>query len=193
MDASSSGATRSASFTSNRNYVAFAKTGTIYVGKLDAGLYERRCSSLRPHLFGLHPILALSPLRTNLLAISIGSRTSIWDVKNDLLIYTIYASERSVTSTAWSHHNIDILALGHIDGHISVWDLGHLTKPRHVWSAGSAQCHYLAWSLAAPSTLAACCGQTISIWNHDNPCDNAARRRDLQYQADRNCGARWYL
>jgi hypothetical protein len=184
MDASSSSGTRSASFTSNRDYVAFAKFGIIYVGKLDAGNYEKRCGSLRPHSFGLPPILALSPLRTNLLAISIGSRTSIWDVGNDILRYTVHASERSVTSSAWSNHDTNLLALGHIDGHINVWDISHLNQPKHVWSAGSAQCHYLSWSLAAPSTLAACCGQRLSIWNHDNPCDNAARRRDLEYHAD---------
>jgi hypothetical protein len=183
MDASSF--TGSASFTSNRDYVAFAKSGVIYVGKLDAGNYERRCGSLRQHSFGLHPILALSPLRTNLLAISIGSRTCIWDVRHDELKYTIHASERSVTSLAWSNHDADLLALGHIDGHISVWDLSHLTKPKHVWSAGTAQCHFLAWSLADSSRLAACCGLTMSIWNNDNPCDQSTRRCDLEHQADR--------
>ena len=185
MDASSTGATRSASFTSNRKYVAYARSGVIYVGKLDGGNYEKRCGSLRPHSFGLPPLLALSPLRTNLLAISIGSRTSIWDVKDDTLKYTVHASERSVTSLAWSNQDADLLALGHIDGHISVWDIGHLTKPRHVWSAGAAQCHFLAWSLVGPSKLAACCGQTMSIWNNETPCDGSARRCDLQYQADR--------
>ena len=183
MDASSS--TGSASFTSNRDYVAFAKSGVICVGKLDAGSYEKRCGALRPHPFGLPPILALSPLRTNLLAISIGGRTSIWDVKDDILRYTIHASERSVTSLAWSNHDTNLLALGHIDGHISVWDLAHLTKPKHVWSAGTAQCHFLAWSLADQSRLAAFCGQTMSIWNNENPCDNSIRRCDLEHQADR--------
>lgn len=183
MDASSS--TGGASFTSNRDYVAFAKSGVIYVAKLDDGNYEKRCGALRPHPFGLPPILALSPLRTNLLAISIGSRTCIWDVTDDELKYTVHASERSATSLAWSNRDIDLLALGHIDGHISVWDLGHLTKPKHVWAAGTAQCHSLAWSLANPSRLAACCGQTMSIWNNENPCDNSTRRCDLEHQADR--------
>jgi len=182
VDASSS---TGASFTSNRDYVAFAKSGVIYVGKLDAGNYEKRCGTLRPHPFGLPPILALSPLRTNLLAISNGGRTSIWDVKDDTLRYTVHASERSVTSLAWSNHETNLLALGHIDGHISVWDLGHLTKPKHVWSAGTAQCHFLAWSLEDQSRLAACCGQTMSIWNNENPCDNSTRRCDLEHQADR--------
>ncbi|KAM0700325.1 hypothetical protein Q7P35_012046 [Cladosporium inversicolor] len=185
MDASLSGATGGASFTSNRDHVAFAKSGTIYVGKLDAGNYEKRCGSSRPHPFGLPPILALSPLRTHLLAISVGSRTSIWDVRDEELKYTVHASERSVTSLAWSNHDADILALGHIDGHISVWDLAHLTKPKHVWLAGNAQCHFLAWSLAEPSRLAACCGQTMSIWNDENPCDQSTRRCDLEHQADR--------
>lgn len=183
MDASSS--TGSASFTSNRDYVAFAKSDVIYVGKLDAGNYEKRCGSLRRHPFGIPPILVLSPLRTNLLAISIGSRTSIWDIRDDELKHTVHASERSVTSLAWSNYDADLLALGHIDGHISVWDLAHLTKPKHVWAAGNAQCHFLAWSLADSSRLAACCGQTMSIWNNENRCDASTRRCDLEYPADR--------
>lgn len=186
MDASSISATRSASFTSNRNYVAFARSTVIYVGKLDtSGTYEKRCISLQPHPFGLPPTLALSPLRTDLLAVSIGSRTSIWDIKHDTLKCTIHASERSVTSSAWSNHDPDLLALGHIDGHISLWHLGHLTKPRALWSAGATQCHFLAWSLADPSNLAACCGHKVSIWDSNNQCQDHARHCDLQYQADR--------
>jgi hypothetical protein len=186
MEASSISASRSASFTSNQNYVAFTKSGSIYVSRLDsAGDYEKRCGSLRPHSFELSPILALALLRTNLLAVSIGSRTSIWDVKADTLVHTIHASERSVTSLAWSNHDPDLLALGHIDGHISVWNLGHLIKPRNVWSAGAAQCHLLSWSLTGPSMLAACCGHTITIWNSDGFDENLTGRCDLDYQANR--------
>lgn len=164
MDASSSGATSSASFTSNRTYVALVRSGSIYIGRLDStGNFEKRCSALRPHAFGLNPILALSPLQTNLLAISTGSRTSIWDIKTDILKHTIHASERSVTSAAWSNHDPELIALGHIDGYVSLWNLGQLTRPKDVWSAGVAQCHYLSWSNATPSMLAACCGQRVSI------------------------------
>jgi hypothetical protein len=186
MDASSTSAARRASFTSNRNHIAFARSGSIYVGKLDSvGNYERRCAALRPHPFGLSPILALSPLRTHLLAISTGSRTSIWDVKDDNLKYTIYANERSVTSLAWSNHDPDVLALGHIDGQVSVWNLGHLIRPKHVWLGGAAQCHLLSWSLAAPPTLVVCSGQMIATWNNNDSNESLAKRYDLGYQADR--------
>jgi hypothetical protein len=186
MEASSISTTRSASFTSNRSYVAFTKSGSIYVAKLDpTGHYEKLCGSLRPHSFGLSPILALAPLRTNLLAISIGSGTSIWDVKADTLVNAIHASERSVTSLAWSNNDPNLLALGHIDGQISVWNLDHLTKPRNVWSAGATQCHLLSWSLTVPSMLAACCGHTITIWNNNGSDENLTGRCDLDYQPDR--------
>lgn len=185
MDASSSGATSSASFTSNGTYVAFVESGSITIGHLDStGDFEKRCSALRPHAFGLNPILALSPLQTNLLAISTGSRTSIWDIKTDTLKHTIHASERSVTSAAWSNHDPDLIALGHIDGYVSLWNLGQFTRPRDVWSAGVAQCHFLSWSRASPSILAACCGQRVSIWNNSGSHESLTRSYDLDYRAD---------
>ena len=184
-NASPSGATSIASFTSNRAYVAFVDSGSICVGRLDSpGTFEERCSALPPHAFGLAPILALSPLRTGLLAISAGSRTSIWDIVSDTLKYVIHASERSVTSSAWSHHDPDLIALGHIDGHVSLWNLDQLTRPKHVWSVGVSQCHLLSWSTAAPSKLAACCGQTISICDSDYSRESHIRCYDLDYRPE---------
>jgi WD40 repeat protein len=123
MDASTQSATKSASFTSNLTYVAFTQSGFIYVGKLESpGVFEIHCHSLPPHPFGLRPILALSPLRPNLLSISTGSRTSIWNIEDDSPKCTIHDSERSVTSSAWSTHDGELLALGSFD-HISLYNV----------------------------------------------------------------------
>lgn len=182
MDASSAGAIESARFTSNGVYAAFARSGSIYVGKLQScDGFARRCASLRPHVFGAQPILTFCPLSPNLLAISTGSRTSIWDVEEDVLKYTLHDSERSVTSSAWSSHDPSLLALGHVDGHISVWDLQHHVRPLYILSAGTAQCRTISWSKVTPSTLSACCGRTLNIYDLNTQGQPTARRCILDY------------
>jgi hypothetical protein len=177
MDASSPSATESTSFASNQTYVAFAQSNSIYIGKLDSpGVFETRCRSLRPHPFGLRPILALSPLRPSLLSISTGSRTSIWDIEDDSSKCTIHDSERSVTSCAWSNHDAELLALGSFD-HVSIYNVDKPDKPQKVFSVGAGRCHSLSWSL--DGLLAACCGHSLLIWDVTKSHESLTRSFEL--------------
>jgi hypothetical protein len=176
-DASTKIAAKSTSFTSNHTYVAFAQPNSIYVGKLESpGVFEIRCRSLRPHPFGLRPILALSPLRPNLLSISTGSRTSIWSIEHDSSKCTIHDSERSVTSSAWSTHDAELLALGSFD-HVSLYNVDKPDKPQKVFSVGAGRCHYLSWS--SDGLLAACCGHSLLIWDVTKSPEPLIRTLDL--------------
>lgn len=177
MDASTPGATKIASFTSNHTYVAFTQSSSIYIGRLEPlGVFEIRCRSLRPHPFGLPPILALSPLRPNLLSISTGSRTSIWNIEDDSSKCTMHDSERSVTSSAWSAHDAELLALGSFD-HISIYNVDKPDKPQKVFSVGAGRCHSLSWS--SHGLLAACCGYSIFIWDVTKSYESLKRSFDL--------------
>jgi hypothetical protein len=185
MDASTQSATKSTSFTSNQTHVAFAQPNSIYVGKLDSpGIFEIRCRSLRPHPFGLRPILALSPLRPNLLSISSGSRTSIWNIEEDSSKCTIHDSERSVTSSAWSVHDAELLALGSFD-HVSLYNVDKPDKPQKVFSVGAGRCHSLAWSLEG--LLAACCGHSLLLWDVTKSHGSPKRSFDLGHPVSKIC------
>ena len=177
VDASTPSATNSASFASNQKYVVFAQSSSIYVGKLESpGIFDIRCRSLRPHPFGLRPLLALSPLRPNLLAISTGSTTSVWNIEDDLPKCTIYDSERSVTSSAWSAHDAELLALGSFD-HVSLYNVDKPDKPQKVFSVGAGRCHSLSWGLRG--LLAACCGHSLLIWDVTKSHESLHRSFDL--------------
>jgi WD40 repeat protein len=183
MDASTPSATKSASFTSNLQYVAFTQSGSIYVGKLESpGVFEIHCRSLPPHPFGLRPILALSPLRPNLLSISTGSRTSIWNIEDDSPKCTIHDSERSVTSSAWSTHDGELLALGSFD-HISLYNVDKPYKPQKVFLVGTGRCHSLSWSL--DGLLAACCGHSLLFWDVTKSRESLDRSFDLGHSVSK--------
>lgn len=185
MDAST-GATTSASLTSNQTYAAYTRGSSVYVASLDCFNEFGECNAvLLPYTFGSRPILALSPLRNNLLSVSTGSTTVIWDIETNAPYLKFQDSERSVTSSAWSNHDTDVLALGHIDGRISIWDLHSIARPRTVLFTGSTTCNALSWSKASPPILAACSGRILHIWNTDTPFDNAGRRHELDSTAHR--------
>ena len=177
VDASTPSATKNASFTSNETYVAFAQSSSIYVGKLESpGIFDIRCRSLRPHPFGLQPLLALSPLRPNLLAISTGSRTSIWNIEEDSPKCTIHDSERSVTSAAWSPHDAELLALGSFD-HVSIYNVDEPDRPHKVFSVETGRCHSLSWN--SNGLLAACCGHSLLLWEVTKSHESLNRSLDL--------------
>lgn len=165
LDASN-GATKTARLASNQSYAAYAQGHSILVARLDSDCtFEKRCASLRPDVFGKGPVLAFSPIRANLLSISGGSRTTIWDISADSQICTIHGSGRSITASAWASHDPDILALGHVDGHISIWHLRHLSQPQCLLFTDTPHCYVLSWCSTNPPMLAACNGQSISVWD----------------------------
>ncbi|KAM0698399.1 hypothetical protein Q7P36_001866 [Cladosporium allicinum] len=183
VDASTLSATKGASFASNQTHIAFAQSGSIYVGKLESpGVFEIRCRSLPPHPFALRPILALSPLRPNLLSISTGSRTTIWNIENDSPECTIHDSERSVASSAWSTHDAELLALGSFD-HISLYNVDKPYKPQKVFLIGAGRCHSLSWSL--DGLLAACCGHSLLLWDVTKSHESLKRSFDLGHSVSK--------
>ncbi|KAM0722280.1 hypothetical protein Q7P37_001721 [Cladosporium fusiforme] len=183
MDASTS-ATGSASYASNEKYAAYVRQDSIRVARLDgSGTFEKHHASLRVHANRSRPILAFSPLRTSLVSVSTGARTIIWDIDEDAPFLSLYGSERSVTAAAWSHHDPNVVAFGHIDGRVSVWDLQHPTRPERIFYTGHAQCYSLSWSTSGPPMLAACSGQVLHVWEDCLSADIVSRRQTLDYPA----------
>lgn len=181
MDASLA-VTSSASFASNQQYAAYVRQDSIRITSLESSdTFEKRHASFVAQSNKSRPILAFSSLRTNVFSVSTGPRTTVWDVNEDAPFLTLHDSERAVTSSAWSNHNLDILALGHIDGQISIWNLKHPARPEKILYTGNSQCHLLSWSTSDNPVLAACSGQVLHLWEDCLSVEPVCHRQSLDY------------
>ena len=81
-----------------------------------------------------------------------------------------------MTSSAWSAHDAELLALGSFD-HVSLYNVDKPDKPQKVFSVGSGRCHSLSWSLNG--LLAACCGYSLLLWDITKPHESLKRKFDI--------------
>ena len=149
----------------NTEYAAFVSDGDIWFHKLTSLNEEPRhlVSCKTSTLSG--PVLALSPIQSNLLAISDGHQILIHDLGTLSLKSTIPGIGRRVTAVSWSYHNATVLAAGFVDGTICVWDLGVPNRPRSRLAGGRKACHVLEFNARDENLLASINGGTISVWN----------------------------
>ena len=97
-------------------------------------------------------VLALSTLQPQLLAVSSGSGIQVYDIANGSIRHTLSGTGRIVTALSWSGTNSDLLAVGTIDGSISLYGLQSSNASISSWPAGRV-CKDIAFRSTEPDVF----------------------------------------
>nr|POE59065.1 maintenance of telomere capping protein 5 [Quercus suber] len=149
----------------NTNYVSFA---------IDNGVLIRHLDNLeQPVWRGNESIVErsskcvsqLSSIRTNWCAISCGTQTSVRNVLSWALEHKIPGNGRTVTAIGWSQHDVNVLAVGTVDGSIGVWSLSPRTRLLQRLSTGGPASCAIEFSPHHRNVLAACHHDSVNFWS----------------------------
>lgn len=151
-------------FAANDLYLAYLDGDGLHINQHDLGTDSLRRIALRPHGPGSHCSISFSTSRPGLLACSSGASVAVRDVTNDSSKAVVFCTDRAITSLAWSIIDPDLLAVGHVDGRVSVWDVTRPSGPLHLVNAGYGPTNCLTWSHSGENLLAASVAETLHIW-----------------------------
>lgn len=152
-------------FAANHLYSAFIEQNAVRIDcNAPTDDFSRR-TTLPLKAVEHHCSLAFSTIRPGLLAIGTGTGLAIYDIDSTTTKVLELGTDRAITSLAWSCVDVDLFAIGHIDGRISIWSLGQPSAPLHVVQAGQGACRCLAWSNAGENLLAAGLGDALHLWH----------------------------
>ena len=155
----------------NSNYAVYHSGGDIYSSVLARpNDWSRRISACtsRSVRSRLTPILALSQRRTSSLAVSAVTEVSIHDLGNGTLLCTLPGIGRVVTSLSWSRGFPEILAAGHVDGQISIWNTRNANSPLSRLNGTKPSCQSIGFCTTDPWKLASTHGGDILVWDLQN-------------------------
>lgn len=148
----------------NSEYAAFYRDGEIHILRIarpDEEPQHLRC----PRTSGwMKPILAFSVVWPNILATSTGHVTYIFDLNGCSLKHVLRGTGRTVTSVALSSNKGEVVATGHIDGSICLWNLDSPSRPLEILIGAGAPCNALAFCPEEENFLASIHGGRLSIW-----------------------------
>ncbi|KAK3711543.1 hypothetical protein LTR37_009534 [Vermiconidia calcicola] len=149
----------------NSAYAVYYSKGHVFVRKLTNNDEDAELISQDLPVYPSSPILALSAVQPDKLAISSGSRVLIFDLNTLTVTLTLLGVGRTITSLAWDPHYASRIAVGAIDGSICIWDLNVVSRPQHYLGAARRPCHVIAFNPTDEYILAILHRDTIAIWN----------------------------
>nr|POE79463.1 putative histone-binding protein lin-53 [Quercus suber] len=153
----------------NAKYVAFAYDNGYLIHYLDdpgqshwycddsVGELKRKC------------VVQLCSIRKDRLAISCGTQTYIRNVLGWTLEHKLPGNGRNVTSLAWSQHDARLLAIGTVDGSISIWSVSTSMTLLQRLSSGGPASRTIAFSPHDSSILASSHHNMVHVWSLHRP------------------------
>lgn len=124
-------------------------------------------------------VLAFCPSDPKWLTVAAGTSVCNYDLETLASSWTLRASHRTVTALVWADSDYKRLAVGCIDGSVSVWappQVGTVRQdhPEMMFAVQHVPCHQVAWLYDSHETLAALHGDQILIW-----CLTVSERRPI--------------
>ncbi|KAK3056348.1 hypothetical protein LTR09_002855 [Extremus antarcticus] len=111
------------------------------------------------------PVLALSDISPNLLAISDGPSVHVYDLSRSYLVCTLSGTGRSITAISWVPDELSKLAVGGIDGSLHFWDIRFPRRPYLRLRAREELCRGIAFRSEYANVFASLHQEHVSIWN----------------------------
>ena len=157
------------SVVANSRYAVDWNGTTINIRHLKAA--RPTCTELRHDSFRLRtaPLLALSCIEPYRLAVSAGHRVLVFDLRSSALLCTLSGVGRTVSCIAWSSGNVNEIALGLIDGSVSVWQTDDVSRPTHALCYRSGSCDHIAFGTVDKDMIASSHGRLICVWRLSSP------------------------
>ncbi|GAB7361804.1 hypothetical protein MBLNU230_g1847t1 [Neophaeotheca triangularis] len=107
-------------------------------------------------------VCALSNARPSRLAFAKGSQISITEENQPRVI--LPGTGRAITSLAWAHSDVDLLASGAIDGSVCFWNIRRPLRPIRLTN-GHSPCFFLQFDPARTALLVSCHADGVArIW-----------------------------
>lgn len=152
--------------TINDAFAAFYYEGDVYFQRLRYLSERPKALTVYERLFRTTPCLALFPGNSRLLAVSRGSRISIFDLISESLQQNLSDVGRAVTSLACLQTvtGVRLVAAGLIDGSVCIYRSYQSTSFFIRSFTSTKCCQIVAFSLTDEDLLASNHGDTISIW-----------------------------
>jgi hypothetical protein len=149
----------------NPEYVASIDAGDIHVRELSRTHQGPHHIIHRNASWSSRPVLLLSPAAPDLLAVACGSQIWVFDLRlTSAEAVLLKGNGRIVRTLAWHPRKPELLAVGTIDGNISLWCLHDGSRPYRSIKSRRSACSHLAFDPSSDHCVAATFADQLVLW-----------------------------
>lgn len=149
----------------NSHHLAWTDHGGIHVQALGNQKHQPAFLQFHDGSFPSDPIIALSPIRLNLIAAADGPKVLVYDIERCKIRCTLRGNGRNVTCISFASSSPDIVITGTTNGNVCVWSLDAPSRPLYHLRGVEGPCRLISANAQQANVVATCHRSTVAIWS----------------------------
>lgn len=149
----------------NTQHLAWTDHEGIHVQALGNQMHRPALLHFADRNSSSDPVIALSPIRLNLVAAADGPKVLVYDIERCKIRCVLRGNGRNVTCISFASSSPDIIITGTTNGNVCVWSLDAPSRPLYHLRGVEGPCKLISANAQQSNVVATCHRSTIAIWS----------------------------